>query len=56
MPESETIFQYLKPNFKRHEIKDLGINPDKPWLKIELGELSELASALEILVSDLVDF
>ncbi len=54
--EIHTIWKELKGNWiiKKSDIRDLGINPDKTWEDITLGELSILAGFLDVLVGDLV--
>jgi hypothetical protein len=39
----------------RDEIASCGIDPDKPYLELTLGELFTLASFLEVTASELID-
>jgi DNA-binding Xre family transcriptional regulator len=53
-----TVWKHMKEHWviKKKQITDLGINADKSWDDITLGELSRLSFFLDVSVGDLVDY
>ena len=51
-----TVWQHMKENWTidKQTIVDLGIDVKKDWYQITLAELDEIASELDVQVSDLV--
>lgn len=57
MAKDETLWQVMKEawTIKKKEIKEMGINPDKPWSETTLAELDKLADFMDMTTAELID-
>lgn len=50
-----TVYEELKQNWqiRKSDITGLGINANKPWNEITVGELGQIADLLDVTIAEL---